>query len=400
VIVGRDVLLGRAEALLTRAVNSGQPGSSVLVITGARGLGKTVLLGLVADLARERGMLAARASLDRVSDNSQLLAAAVGHELATLTGDGLRKGWGQIRERLANLSVEVNAGVIKVASDPAAAPTPPASARRALTDLVVAGAQLATRHQRTGLVVLVDEMQEARTRDLVVLANTIQDSMQAADTPIVFVAAGLPHTPDVLLDAASFAERFEFRALGRVSADESERALVEPAMRLGVRWAPDAVAVVLAAASGSPYLIQRFGDEAWAAAAPAAGGTIGVARARDAVAGVQDNLAQGMFRGRWATSTPTEQALLVAMAHVMDDEGVAGSRDITEVSGRSSAEWSRARRSLIDKGLVESAGYGKLRFTMPGFGEYVLQANEVSRRGRGRPQIPSPPGRLGSGAGD
>ncbi len=71
--------------------------------------------------------------------------------------------------------------------------------------------------------------------------------------------------------AASFTERFDFRTLEHLDDDSAERALVEPALALNVRWEVSAARAVLASGAGSPYLIRLLGDETWTLANPEAG---------------------------------------------------------------------------------------------------------------------------------
>lgn len=385
VLVGREAQLTRAAASLTRVANSGTAASSALVLTGARGLGKTVTLGVIAETAAERGFVTATVAFDSVSDNIQLLAGRIAEAIAPLDSKTSRasEGWARLRQRLAGLSVELNAGVVKISSSPAGAAGEQANAgavqRQVLADLLSGAARLATEHDRPGLAVLLDELQEAPHAQLVVIANAIQDALgsgggaggASGGAPLVVFAAGLPETPERVMAAASFTERFDFRGLGRLDSDAAERALIEPANQAGVTWDVDAAAAVLDAAGGSPYLIQRLGDEAWLLADPNPGETIGIEHAKPAIAEVRENLAGGMFRGRWVKATPLERAFMVAVAQVVDDQGIAQTRHITAVTGRTTPQWSRVRGALIDKGLVESAGTGTLRFTMPGFAEFA-----------------------------
>lgn len=157
---------------------------------------------------------------------------------------------------------------------------------------------------------------------------------------------------------------------------------------MGVSWEEAAADAVLAAAGGSPYLIQRLGDEAWARVAPAAGDVITHAAADAAIVDTRESLSAGMFRGRWTKATPAEQALKAAIAHVAGDDGVATTADITAVLQRTTPQLSTPRKGLLDKGLVESAGTGKLRFTMPGFDEYVRDQTDLPSAARD----PLPPG--------
>lgn len=400
VLVGREAQLTRATASLTRVANSRTAASSALVLTGARGLGKTVTLGVIAETAEERGFVTATVAFDSVSDNVQLLAGRIAEGIAPLETKATTmtsrasEGWARLRQRLAGLSVELNAGVVKISS--AASPDSPdrggagsrggAGQRQVLADLLSGAARLATEHDRPGLAVLLDELQEAPHAQLVVIANAIQDALtnggasggrggasggMAGGAPLVVFAAGLPETPERVMAAASFTERFDFRGLARLDADAAERALIEPANQAGVTWDVDAAAAVLEAAGGSPYLIQRLGEETWLLADPGPGEAIALEYAEAAVTEVRDNLAGGMFRGRWVKATPLERAFMVAVAQVVDDQGIAQTRHITAVTGRTTPQWSRVRGSLIDKGLVESAGTGTLRFTMPGFAEFA-----------------------------
>lgn len=336
VLVGREQQLSRATASLTRVANSGRSAPSALVFTGVRGMGKTVTLGVVGDTARERGFLTAAVVLDSVSDGVQLLAAAAAQAMAPLQNRSARVVWAALRERFAALATEVNAGVVKVTSAAPAVTVVPASAtaqRQVLAELLAGTARLAHENEHRGLAVCIDEFQEAPHEQLVVIANALQDAMGEADAPLVVFGAGLPGTPERVMAAASFTERFDFRVLDRLSDDDAERALLEPALGVGVGWAPEAAARVLAAAAGSPYLVQRFGDEAWGLADRATGSLITVAQAQVAVDDVRESLAQGMFRGRWAKASPAEQELMVAVAQVADPDGVARSRHYAAVAG-------------------------------------------------------------------
>ena len=69
VLAGREHVLARAAANLTRVTNSSAPASTVTVLIGVRGIGKTVTLGEIADMAVERKLATCLVSLDTVSDN-------------------------------------------------------------------------------------------------------------------------------------------------------------------------------------------------------------------------------------------------------------------------------------------------------------------------------------------
>lgn len=386
VMVGREAQLSRAGASLSRVANAGAAAPSVMVLIGTRGIGKTVTLAAIADDARARGFATAEVVFDSVSDTVRLVAARVAAAVAPYEREGrLVEGWRRIRSRLESLSIEVSAGIVRVGREPSEGGTPAREIvqdRDVLTALLVEGAQAVLAGGGTGLVLLVDELQEAQHDHLVVLANALQTALSAgAGAPLAVFAAGLPSTPERVTAAASFTERFDFRVLGRLSEDAAQRALLEPALQAGVSWDPPAADRVVEAAGGSPYLIQKIGDEAWLAASPERGAVVGGVAVDVALAETSASLAAGMFRGRWTKATPAEQAVMAAVAHVQGHDGVALSRDISEALGRTTPQWSVARKGLIDKGLVEAVGIGRLNFTMPGFAAFVRDMAGLGSRG-------------------
>ena len=330
-------------------------------------------LGVIGDRARERGFVTASVSLDRVSDNVQMLAAAVAEAIAPLHHTGASSVWQGVKDRLSALSIEVNAGVVKIISDaPESRPATTTIQRQVLASLLAGAAAAAREKGHTGLVVSLDELQEAPGDQLVVLANAIQDATTTEHAPLGIFGAGLPQTPELVMEAASFTERFDFRTLGRLDPGAAERALIEPAIALGIRWEASAAELALDNAAGSPYLIQYIGDETWIQAAPRAGSAISRGAVETALVQVRDNLDNGMFRGRWAKATSAEKAVIVAIAQTCDRAGVATTAQVSTELRADTRRWSMARQALIDKGIVESVGRGLLRFTMPGFASFVV----------------------------
>ncbi len=243
---------------------------------------------------------------------------------------------------------------------------------------------------RTGLLITLDELQEAPIDDLRVLVYAIQE-LTVAGAPVVTLAAGLPSLPERLMEAGSFAERFAFRRLENLTAQAALEALVKPAARWGVRWAEPAVDAVSAVSGGSPYLLQLYADAAWHAASPDAGTTIGTREVAARVSVAERTLWDGQYRGRWNRATPAERKLLTAIAHSLDERGVASTADISARLGKTTPSLSRARAGLIDKGFIEAVGYGQLAFTVPGFERFVRAVTDAAGQGSdpGRHRAPS-----------
>ena len=97
-----------------------------------------------------------------------------------------------------------------------------------------------------GVLILVDELQEAAKKDLRALNVAVHQNGQAdVPLPVVVVGAGLPSLPAVLADATSYAERlYDHRTIGLDDAGSSD-ALTMPTAALDVTWADDALALAL-----------------------------------------------------------------------------------------------------------------------------------------------------------
>ena len=383
VIVGRETHFARVRGALTRVRNSGEVSPAHQVFTGARGLGKTVTLAVAGDIAVQQGFITSAAAMDRVSDNIQVLAGAIAEAVAPLQHTAAATIWARLRNAWQPCPSKSTPASSQ--SPPPAGPghqirKQPASQRQMLAGLITDATAVARAKDHSGLVLLLDELQEAPQPQLVILANAIQDAGRVPHTPLLVLAAGLPTTPELVMAAASFTERFDFRTLGRLDRPDAERALLEPALQHHVRWDQAAADHAIDAAGGSPYLIQYIGDETWNHAHPETGAIITLRHVTAAIADVQDNLEAGMFRGRWQKTTTAEKAVLLAIAAAADNGGTASTTDVSKMLDVDTRNWSMARQSLIDKGLIEPAGYGHIRFTMPGFIDYLAALTDPDPR--------------------
>lgn len=375
-LTGRSELLEDAQADLSRVRMTGEAGSQVTVFTGSRGLGKTVLLYTIADQAQRMGFATAHVAFDDTPHALQRIAEQVGR--AMLGNARTKAAKGRLASRLAQFSVEVSAaGLVKVGTEWRREDAARATARDQLTELIIEAATAERRQAGTGLVLTLDEVQDCPREQLAGIAHVIQD-VTRQQAPLIVFAAGLAHTPETVMAAASFAERFHYVELERLDDRAALLALLNPALDLGVSWSTEAARLVLHESAGSPYLIQRFGDDTWRAARPTGPGQFSLDHARSGVAHAERRLNQGLYRGRWQLATASERELLAAIASNLNQDGVATMSAVAATLGKATTQLSYARQRLIDKGLIESPGFNRIGFTMPGFERFVLQQAKAS----------------------
>ncbi|GGF54571.1 hypothetical protein GCM10011519_30600 [Marmoricola endophyticus] len=374
---GRREQLDSAQAELGLVATYARFVGRIRVEVGQRGVGKTSLLRAVRAQAEEAGFVTAWVTARADERLVGALVHALGEGLATIGVDvGRHRG---LRERVRRLTVELGAGPAKAGVEldvSAEQGTAPASSA-AFGGFVSEAALAARERGSAGLCLLVDEIQAARVPDLRTLAYAWQELQTAVpEPPAVLFAAGLPDSPDVLTRAVTFSERFGFRPLDRLDPDDARRALLAPADSVGVGWDERLLAEVLRRAEGYPYFLQLWGDAVWRASVPEAGGVLDESALAVAETGVRAEQ-QTMFRARWAKATPAEQRVLAAIAALEEDDGAGVRRSaVAERLGVGSNDLSEPRRRLLDKGLIEAPGRGRLAFTTPGFAAFVREETE------------------------
>lgn len=311
-------------------------------------MGKTVALGELRRRAR-RSFATVHVTADREGHLSARLAEAVASTLADEEVDRSGRRWSRLAERLAafDLSVSV-AGVLTVGTSArlqaAQTGTP---GRDDLRRLVEDVCDQVVEAGRAGLLLTVDEVQEPPAADLTGLVSLLQD-LAGGERPVVVVLAGLPATPERLMAAGSFAERFAHQRLSNLTHGAATAAVLVPTQEQGVAWSLDAADLVLSLSRGAPFLLQLYADGVWRAAGPERGGRLELEPARAGVLETEHRLWESQYRGRWSPATPAEQALLAAIAARMGADGVATMLDVAAHLGRPVKSLGPARAALVD----------------------------------------------------
>jgi hypothetical protein len=378
-LAGRDRELAAFEVTLER-VAAGRPERS-MVVSGLRGVGKTVLLNALRSQAVSRawgtGKVEARPERSLRLPVAQAVHAAV-REVAHRHRDPDR--------------VEAVAGVVasfalrtELADRKGSRWRPPtqvpAVRGRAdsgdleldLVELFGDVAELAG-DLGVGIALFVDEMQDVATAELAALCGACHEVSQQG-MPLVLVGAGLPHLPVALAASKSYAERlFRYVVVDRLPRPMADRALTVPAGTEGVGFEPEALDVLYALTDGYPYFVQAYGKVTWDAA-PAS--PVRVDDVREAAAEAEAELAVGFFGARYERATPAERDYMRTMADLGADLGAdagVGAVTTAEVAatlGRRPQSLSPARDGLIKKGLVFATERGMVAFTVPHFGRFL-----------------------------
>lgn len=380
-LAGRDEQLSAFDVVLER-VARGRPERS-LVLTGLRGVGKTVLLNALRSAAVRKGWgtgkLEARPDQSLRRPLSSALHQAVrelGHPEPAETDHvlGVIRSFAQrdagvdakLRDRW---SPGIDAPVVRGRADSG-------DIEIDLVELLTDVGGLAADVGK-GIGIFIDEMQDLGPDDISALCAACHELSQNG-LPVIVVGAGLPHLPAVLSASKSYSERlFSYQRIDRLSRDAADRALVAPASEEEAEFTPEALVAMYDATRGYPYFIQAYGRSVWdlAPRSPITADDVAVAGPE-----AERELAVGFFGSRFERATPAERDYLRAMADAAegggadDSESAGGSvatSDVAVVLGKKPQSLSPARDSLLKKGLIYSGERGRIAFTVPHFGRYL-----------------------------
>jgi hypothetical protein len=373
-LAGRDTELSAFDVVLERIAH-GRPERS-LVLTGLRGVGKTVLLNQLRSAAISRGWGTGKIEARPEQSLRRPLSAALHMALRELgprhrDQESMEAVLGVLKAFALRQAPE---GKVRDRWQPGI--DVPAALGRAdsgdmeidLVELLSDAAGVAA-DVGSGVALFIDEMQDVQPDDVSAICAACHELSQQG-APLIVVGAGLPHLPAVLSASKSYSERlFRYLRIDRLDRSAADRALLAPAEREDVAFTPAALDALYAAADGYPYFVQAYGKVTWdvAAASPITADDV-----RMAAPAAEAELAVGFFGSRYDRATPGEREYMHAMAELGGEAGAAvGTSDVAVSLGRKPASLSPARDSLIKKGLVYSAERGQIAFTVPHFGRYL-----------------------------
>jgi hypothetical protein len=379
-LAGRDEEIESFRILLSR-IREGRPEQSQ-IITGLRGVGKTVLLNRFEDYAESAGYLTAFHELTPESS----LAEMVGRDIQRLLRElKLTKRLADtVRASLSALSsfTLTDPGGFELSVDPTRL------MEQHLTDdftELFLQAGLAARHKRAGIAFFLDEVQFADDVEFRALISALHRAAQK-QLPLTVAAAGLPHIPGLAGDARSYAERlFRFPRIGALAEPDAQAALVVPAEREGARYEDDAVERTLALTRGYPFYIQEYGKHIWniAPASP-----ITVEDVERAASRADEALDRAIYEVRIQRATVKERRYLRAMAELGGGPYRVGA--VAKAMGSTTTALSTLRQKLLSAGLIYATeDYGHIDFTVPRFDEFIRRhmpyRRPSARTARARP---------------
>lgn len=264
-LVGRDPILEQARILLGR-IKAKRPEKSML-LTGLRGVGKTVLLNEIERLAKAQGYRTLSVEAHENKQLGPLIAPGLRTLLYDLDrmaggGDKAKRALAALRGFIGALKVSIGDVSFGLDIEPMKGTADSGDLEIDLPDLMVAVAEVAE-ERKCAVALFIDEIQYFSQKELGALIMGMH-RLQQRQLPLVLLGAGLPILPGLAGELKSYAERlFGFPDVGALSEQDSAKALQEPARAAGVEFEADALKAIFRLTKGYPYFLQEWGYQAW-----------------------------------------------------------------------------------------------------------------------------------------
>ena len=367
-LAGREDVLEQTRILLGR-IKQKRPEKSIL-LTGLRGVGKTVLLNEMERIALADGY---RTILVEVHENKSLGVLLVPHlrrllyELDRLAGAGdkVRRGLAVLKSFVGAIKVKVDDVEFGLDIDPEIGTADSGDLEIDLPSLFTAVAEAAT-ERGSCVAILIDEIQYLKKKELSALIMAMH-KMQQRQLPLVLLGAGLPILPGLAGESKSYAERlFNFPDIDALAEPDAITALQDPVEEYGVSFEKAALQEIFRLTQGYPYFLQEWGYQAWNRAESS---PIDLAVVQNASETVIHRLDENFFRVRFDRLTPGEKRFLHAMAYL--GSGPQRTSDIAELIKVKINSLGPTRANLIKKGMIYSPSHGDMAFTVPLFDEFM-----------------------------
>lgn len=346
-----------------------------VVLTGLRGVGKTVLLDHLRPIAIARGWLWVGTDLsESASLNEENIATRLLADLSVVTSSLPFSEESRVGFKAQSLPRYLDYDALVAIAEA----TPGLISDKVKRVLEIVWQHLAATGRR--VIFAYDEAQNLKDhagRDAFPLSLLLEvfQSIQKRGIPFMLVLTGLPTLFPKLVEARTFAERmFHVVTLDRLSEQDSSEAIERPISRTPFRFTPDTVSLVIRESAGYPYFIQFICRELFDVLSQRI--TEGQ-QPSVPIGAIIQKLDADFFAGRWARATDRQRQLLAVISHLENSDAEFSVQEIVELSRKLLAkpfgpsQTNQMLAKMCDSGLIYKNRHGRYLFAVPLMGQFI-----------------------------
>ncbi len=357
-----------------------------MVLTGLRGVGKTVLLDKFKPLAIERKWLWVGTDLsESASVTEETIALRLLTDLSVVTSNitirreekmtiGFSSKKSFINHKLNyNTLIDIFKSIPGLVSDKL----------KGIFELVWRSLEP---FKARGIIFAYDEAQtmtdhaEKEQYPLSLLLDVFQ-SIQKKNIPFMLILTGLPTLFPKLVEARTFSERmFRVVFLDKLSDSESRDAIIKPIddAKCPIKFNEESIKLVIKESGGYPYFIQFICREVY---------DVFLQKVSDGkhpsvpIEEIIMKLDKDFFSGRWAKATDRQRELLAVIASLINCQEEFTVHEVVEESKKhlsnpfSGSHANQMLSSLTNAGLIYKNRHGKYSFAVPLMDRFILRQN-------------------------
>lgn len=256
-IAGRDEDIESVEQIF-EALTMNVPVQSI-IYSGLRGVGKTVLINKLEEIANEKEIFCRHIEVEERNDFISQLAECAQAFLRTVSAKEkfkhlIKKPLDAIKSLVVSFnpndttfSLSVQDRELYVSNN----------LTQSLTDVFTTIGETALKTE-TPICFFIDEIQYMKQEQLGSLIAALHRTNQLG-YPVMIIGAGLPKIYKMLSDEKSYSERlFMYKQIGSLSLEQSKKAIEEPAKKFKVEYTEEAIEKIADITKGYPFFIQQL----------------------------------------------------------------------------------------------------------------------------------------------
>lgn len=372
-IAGRDENIQEVKQIF-EALRLNVPTRSV-IYSGLRGVGKTVLINKLEEIAGDYDILYSHIEVKEKNDFISQIAECSQEFLREIsTKEKLKHLIKKPLEAIKSLVISFNPNDTTFSLSMQERELYHSNnLTQSLTKVFVTIGEVAQK-ANTPMCFFIDEIQYMKQEQLSSLIAALHRTNQLG-YPIMVIGAGLPKIYKMLSDEKSYSERlFIYKQIDSLTFDQSKKAIEEPVKPFNVSYTKEAINKIMEITKGYPFFIQQLCQIVYK---NVNGNLIEEADIDCNINEFLEVLDEGFFKSRYERCAESDKKFIFAM--VKCGELPCTISNIAHNLEKDVSSISTTRAQLINKGIIYSVRYKELDFTVPEFSGFIKRLDEYKQ---------------------
>ena len=338
-----------------------------VIFSGLRGVGKTVLINKLQEIAEEKGIFCKHIEVEERNDFISQIAScsqAFLRKISTVEKfkSLIQKPLDAVKALVVSFDPDNKVFSLSLQEKELYTST---NLVQSLTDVFTTLGEIAAK-TNSPICFFIDEIQYMKKEELSALIAALHRANQLG-YPVMLVGAGLPKIYSMLSEAKSYSERlFNYKEIGSLDMDQCRDAICKPAKKLDVSYDEAAVEKIIDITKGYPFFVQQLCQIVFQ---KKKGNRIDISDVKDSISEFFDILDSGFFKVRYERCTESDKKFIFAM--VACNKLPCTISNVAMIMNRQVKSISTARAQLINKGIIYVVKYKELDFTVPEFSGFI-----------------------------